>query len=297
MKEKTVSVLIPALNEEKNILNLLEDICAAQMFPGFTLEKILVISDGSTDRTNEIVETYAQTHKNVELVINEKRIGKIFSVGKGYRLIDSEYLVMFDADVQIEKETLYFLCQVVTEHPVDLVAGNPVPFHPKSFWNVAEQASMFSWHLVQAIKNSQPDSIYSAHGRILMLSKALFKRINIHELSTPGDDQFIYLQSVGSFFYTPKAIVKYRLPGSIGDYIKQNVRFRRAQEMRTRTGLDTKGLFKVKKQLEIIIKAVISHPIRFFFWIILYATGSLKYHYSKKLGKSGDNWGVANSTK
>lgn len=297
MIKKTISILIPALNEEKNILTLLESISAQKLSDDFIVNKIFVISDGSTDKTNEIVSEYEKKHRNVELVINEKRIGKISSVGKGFHLIDSDYLVMFDADIQIKNDTIFELCRVIATKKYDLVAGNPVPNPSRSIFNVAEQASMLSWHLVQAIKKTQPESIYSAHGRILMLSKSLYKNIDVHELSTPGDDQFIYLQCKGSFMYAPNAIVYYRLPGNIGDYLKQNVRFRRAKGVCLQAKFDLEKLFFVKKEVSIVLRLAFGHPIRFLCWGLLYVTGFIKYNLQKFFGKKGDDWGVASSTK
>jgi hypothetical protein len=232
----------------------------------------------------------------VALEINKERIGKIFSVGKGFHKIESDYLIMFDADVALKSDTIFNLCNAALASDCYLVAGNPIPFSPKSLLNVAEQASMFSWHLVQAIKTLQPKSIYSAHGRILMLKKIFYKNINIDKLSTPGDDQFIYLQSQGSFVYADNAIVFYKLPSAISDYLKQNIRFRDAKSIRNLANFDTKNLFFIKNKFGIIIASAARNPFRFICWITLYVIGFIVYRY-KKTTRKKMTWGFANSTK
>jgi glycosyltransferase involved in cell wall biosynthesis len=293
----TITVLIPALNEEKNIGKLIADVLAQKVPPEFHEPNVLVISDGSTDSTNQIVADIARSSSRVALEINKERIGKIFSVGKGFHKIESDYLIMFDADVALKSDTIFNLCNAALASDCYLVAGNPIPFSPKSLLNVAEQASMFSWHLVQAIKKLQPKSIYSAHGRILMLKKIFYKNINIDKLSTPGDDQFIYLQSQGSFVYADNAIVFYKLPSAISDYLKQNVRFRKAQEIRKIGDYDVKKTFFINRKMMLLAKVVSRHPYRFTMWAVLFLVGFFKYALIKRIGDRSDGWGIASSTK
>lgn len=298
MSIKTISILIPALNEEKNIINLLNDIKEQITFGGFKIETVLVISDGSTDKTNELVSNFASDNLFVKLVINQKRLGKIFSVAKGYQILNTDYLIMFDADVRLADNTVLELSKgVLNNENAKLIAGNPIPLKLTSKFNIAEQASMFSWHIVQKIKSIQPNSIYSAHGRILMLSRLLYKNIDIESLSTPGDDQFIYLQAKESFKYLDKAIVYYKLPSSINDYLSQNLRFRRAQNMRLASDINLKDVFYIKNKRLLVIQTCFLHPLRFVLWFNIYIAGFIKYKFQSYYGNKGDVWGIAKSTK
>ena len=293
----TVSILIPALNEENNIGKLLNDILGQKMSEHSILEKILIISDGSTDKTNEIVTSLSQKNPIIELVINEKRLGKIFSLANGFEKLQSDYVILFDGDVRLCDDTITELLKPLKVNKYKLIGGNPIPALPQSKRKIASLAQIFSWHLIQKIKKRQPLSIYSANGRILMLNNELYKHINMHELSTPGDDQFLYLQSKGSFTYNPEAKVIYKLPSVIGDFLKQNIRFRRAQEIRATTEQNSKDIFTINDRAQIFLSTFMSYPQEGMWWIILYVCGFIKYHKEKIFGTKGDRWGIANSTK
>ncbi|MEI7425178.1 MAG: hypothetical protein WCK10_03615, partial [Candidatus Staskawiczbacteria bacterium] len=183
----------------------------------------------------------------------------------------------------------------------DLIGGNPVPLKSERLSNFAEQASMFSWLILQEIKKESPNSIYSAHGRILLASKNLYKNLDIDGLSTPGDDAFMYLKSKHNFYYEKNAIVLYSIPSSVGDYLKQNIRFRKGKFVKSNSsfGIDyIKSEFKIKNKLNILIKTILSSPYKGFVWLFLYGLGYVKF----KLQVQNSNdiskiWGEVKSTK
>jgi len=71
-----ITIGIPAYNEEKNIGNLLNDILNQKLEHNI-LEKILVISDNSTDKTDEIVSSFMKRYDNIQLIRIEKRREKL----------------------------------------------------------------------------------------------------------------------------------------------------------------------------------------------------------------------------
>ncbi len=93
---KTV-VVIPAYNEEKNIIRVLKDI-----------EKIgldcIVVDDASTDNTYKVIEEFKKNSKlKIFLIKNKKNLGKAKSLERGVKLALSlgyEYIVFMDGDYQ-----------------------------------------------------------------------------------------------------------------------------------------------------------------------------------------------------
>jgi glycosyltransferase involved in cell wall biosynthesis len=304
--KKSITILICALNEEKNIGFLLQDILdqyfSEKIESIFNIQQIIVISDGSKDRTTKIVKDFSRKDNRIQLIENKHRIGKIYSMDKAIKNIDTNYMILFDADVRLERKTISKLMDPLQNASYALVAGNPIPNKPKSFLNIAEQASYFSWKIHQEIKKRQPQSIYSAHGRILCLSKKLYKHLDISCLSTPGDDQFIYIKSNHNFCYESKAIVNYIIPASIGDYLKQNIRFRTAKHIKENLFSNEyiKNEFKINKQVQILINIARSNPYKFCCWISLYFIGYSKYKLlSSNLNKANTLkvWDEVTSTK
>lgn len=99
--EPTVSFIIPAYNEEETILDTIKSVLESD-YPKDKIE-IIVVNDGSTDRTAEVVKTIKD--KRVKL-INKKNSGKADSLNKGIEKAKGEIIVTLDADSYIEKDSL-----------------------------------------------------------------------------------------------------------------------------------------------------------------------------------------------
>jgi glycosyltransferase involved in cell wall biosynthesis len=301
------SIVIPAYNEEKNIDNLISDILNSYQNKILKLMNIYIISDASTDNTNNIVKKRAVKNKLIKLIINKKRIGKAYSLNKAFKQIKSDYIILFDADVRLKNRSIFNLLKPIYLNKVNsqyiFLAGNPMPLKKKQM-NLTEKASMFSWYLIQEIKKRYPESIYSAHGRILALSKKLYSSLEFKDLSTPGDDQYIYLFNKlkkGTFFYCKDAEVYYKLPQQINDYLKQNIRFRKAKNFKKKlfSRIDIELEFKIKKQYSLLLSLIKKKLKYFVCWFFLYSIGYLKYLIEKIQNRKRNFslWEIANSTK
>jgi glycosyltransferase involved in cell wall biosynthesis len=90
--KKTVTILIPALNEDVSIGKTIRDIPKAELIKKGYEVKVLVIDNGSTDSTREIAEEAGAD------VVSEPNRGKGNAVKTGLKHIKSGYIVMLDAD-------------------------------------------------------------------------------------------------------------------------------------------------------------------------------------------------------
>ncbi len=87
----SLTVLVPAYNEEKKISKCLESLLKLD-YPNL---KIIAINDGSSDRTLEVMKTYEK--KGVK-VINKKNSGKADSLNQALKYVDTELFMCMDAD-------------------------------------------------------------------------------------------------------------------------------------------------------------------------------------------------------
>ena len=94
-----VSVVIPAYNEEETIAKTVDSVLNLD-YPKDKLE-IIVINDGSKDKTAEIVKTYS----NVTL-INQENSGKGVALNKGLDIAKGEFFVCLDADSMVKEDAL-----------------------------------------------------------------------------------------------------------------------------------------------------------------------------------------------
>jgi dolichol-phosphate mannosyltransferase len=98
-ESRSVTVVIPCLNEEGNLEPLLESICAAFDRLGYILP-VLVINDGSTDRTPEILAKLTQQYSFLRVVSHAYRKG-VAAVWKTALLqVESDWILWGQADME-----------------------------------------------------------------------------------------------------------------------------------------------------------------------------------------------------
>jgi len=107
-----LSVIIPAYNEEKRLPNTLSDIDKYLLRQSYDYE-IIVVNDGSKDRTAEVVGEGFSGIKNLRLIDNKENHGKGYVVRQGMLEAKGEYRLFTDADNstsidQVEKMWPYF---------------------------------------------------------------------------------------------------------------------------------------------------------------------------------------------
>ncbi len=130
---KKLSIVIPAYNEGKTIVKVLDAVSNLKLE---TLKEIIVINDGSKDDTLEVVRTYAERNKKkkgVEFHIlnNRKNSGKTKSVKKGIAKSTGDLVVIQDADWEYEPKDLVKFVKAFEKNPeIDFIYGNR--FHGKS---------------------------------------------------------------------------------------------------------------------------------------------------------------------
>ena len=90
-----VSVLIPAYNEEESINETIKHIMALD-YPKPLLD-IIVINDGSTDKTSEIVKSLIKKYSRLRL-LDKKNSGKADSLNQGIKIANGELIAVVDSD-------------------------------------------------------------------------------------------------------------------------------------------------------------------------------------------------------
>lgn len=108
-------------NEEGNVGPLTEDILAVYADKKLDGE-VLLIDDGSTDRSAEICDQLAKDHSNVRAVHHEKNLGRSYAIRTGFQQAKGEVVIIMDADRQYEpKQIPLFLAKM--DEGFDVVTG------------------------------------------------------------------------------------------------------------------------------------------------------------------------------
>ncbi|HEX7820151.1 MAG TPA: glycosyltransferase [Sphingobium sp.] len=114
-----VSVLIPAFNEEKVIEASVRHVLASK---GPRIE-VIVIDDGSSDRTSAIVSRAFAIDPRVTLLTIENG-GKARALNRGLRIARGDIVIALDADTQFEPDTIQNLTRWFADPRIGAVAGN-----------------------------------------------------------------------------------------------------------------------------------------------------------------------------
>jgi len=130
----TVSVVIPAYNEEAQIRGSIESLLA-QDYPADRLQ-ILVLSDASTDRTDEIVREFAP--RGVELFRMPMRSGKTAAENASCSVLRGEIVVNSDSSIRLHPSAVRSLVTRMQDRLVGVASGRDVSIAHQSGANVTE---------------------------------------------------------------------------------------------------------------------------------------------------------------
>jgi len=109
-----IAVVIPAYDEEKTIGNVLKPLSTLSI-----IDEIVVVSDGSHDRTASIARSY-----NARVIELDKNHGKTNAVLTGVQSTDADIILMLDADlIGLTNEHIINLLQPVVDNKADMTIG------------------------------------------------------------------------------------------------------------------------------------------------------------------------------
>lgn len=118
----TISITIPCYNEERSIADTLDRILAVD-YPA-DRRQILIVSDASTDRTDEIVRSYAD--RGVELLRMPRRTGKTAAENAAARLLRGDIVINMDATIGLRPDSIQRLVRAFQDPTIGVASGRDV---------------------------------------------------------------------------------------------------------------------------------------------------------------------------
>jgi dolichyl-phosphate beta-glucosyltransferase len=120
----SLSIVIPAYNEEQRLPKTLDSIVAYLAGSDFSSVEILIVDDGSKDGTARLVEAYRGTDGRIRLLRNPGNRGKGYSVRHGMLEAKGEWVLFSDADLSAPIEDLDTLLGAAAQHDAAIVIGS-----------------------------------------------------------------------------------------------------------------------------------------------------------------------------
>jgi len=130
LKQLSYVLITPARNEEAYIEKTIQSVISQTILP----KKWVIVSDGSTDRTDEIVNQYSKRYKWIKLLrMPEHRdyhfVAKASCFNAGYHLVKKlkyDIIANLDADISFEEDYFEFLLEKFLQFPDLGVTGTPM---------------------------------------------------------------------------------------------------------------------------------------------------------------------------
>ncbi|MEM7372659.1 MAG: glycosyltransferase family 2 protein [Bacteroidota bacterium] len=136
----TLSIIIPAYNEEQTIHQILDKIDEVELLNGISKE-IIIVNDCSRDNTEERILAYRDQHPkmNIQYYAHEVNQGKGAALHTGIKQASGDYLIIQDADLEYDPREYNLLLKPVIEGFADVVYGS-------RFLGGKPHRILFFWH-------------------------------------------------------------------------------------------------------------------------------------------------------
>jgi len=289
----TVSICVCAYNEADNIEHAVRSVYR-QTADGFKIEEVIVISSGSTDNTDGIVERLTEEFDTLTLVRQGTRFGKNSAINEFLERKRGDVSVLLNADNILRDDlSLHHLITPFGDEKVGMVGGHPVPTNdPKDMIGFT---SHMIWTMHHHVSRREPKI-----GELIA-----FRDIGTRlPTDTQSDEDMIKMELEKNGFvsvYAPNAIVLNRGPGTREDFFAQRVRVNIGEEYMKRT----RGYFVSTHKKGILFFALFGsmrdlgfHPIKMMYAVILEAKARQMAKAYVNANKDDINiWSRVNSTK
>lgn len=224
--EPTVTVMIVAHNEEKVIYQKLKNVIKLD-YPRDKIE-FLIASDNSTDKTNKIVRDFIDENSEYRIRLFEvkQRKGKTNAQNEAQKTVDSEILVMTDANSMLEVNSVRELVATFTSVDISYVCGRLVYIN-KDISDVTGVENTY-WDSDTKIRKIESDiqTITAGNGALYACRNAEyydFEPIRSHDGNMPRH----YALMGKKALYNPDAIAYEKAGEIIEDEFKRKVRMNR----------------------------------------------------------------------
>lgn len=153
---RCLSVVVPCYNEERTVRKLIDQVLASPV-----VQEIVVVDDGSTDGSREILESIDDDR--VKVVVHDKNSGKGAALRTGFAHATADFVIVQDADLEYDPAEYPLLLEPLLDDKADVVYGS-------RFQSGRPHRVLYFWH--------------SMGNRFLTLLSNMFTDLNLTDMET-----------------------------------------------------------------------------------------------------------------
>jgi len=255
MKEKLITFAVPCYNSQDYMQR-----CLRSLMAGGEEVEIIVIDDGSTDRTGEIADCYAEKYPETVRAVHQKNGGHGAGVNKGLSLAAGEYFKVVDSDDWLDEEALKKLLTEIRKRKrqgalADLIICNYLYDHlyegkqkRMGYENVFRNGKVCTW---DTIGKFHPSQYLVMHAQICRTEVLRRSGVRLPRHTFYVDNLFAYcpLPYVRNIFYMDIDLYQYYLGRDDQSVNEQMLKKRIDQQMKvTRMVIAGADLTKIKEK-------------------------------------------------
>ncbi|WP_302081362.1 glycosyltransferase [Salinibaculum rarum] len=121
--DESLSVILPAFNEE-SIIEEMVNLTLDYLTSRFEEFEIIIVDDGSTDRTGKIAERLSSERNNIKVLRNSESSGKATAFQHGFRESSYDSILLLDADLELDPHRLDAFISIRDRENADIVVGS-----------------------------------------------------------------------------------------------------------------------------------------------------------------------------
>lgn len=218
----SVSVIIAAKNEEKNIVKRIHNLLSLE-YPCNRYE-IIIVSDGSDDRTNDLVADMMMKRANIQLISYAPSRGKAYALNLGVEKAKGDIIIFADCRQYFSKDAIVALTANFADETVGCVSGELFFLNEKKKEPQVEIGTYWKYEKMIRKAESATGSVVGATGAVYAVQKKLYQPIPENTLL---DDVLIPMNVVFRGYravYDGRAQAFDRISGSVKEEWKRKVR-------------------------------------------------------------------------